>query len=232
MAQRRLWVLALVAVVTGAGVVATNRSDTDGPADLAVTGAPPPIEATTTTSAVATSITSAVATTTSTVVRTTVTKPSTSTTRGAVPTTTVPPRPSARPTTSVTVPVLRTGQGPSLPKVTLAQGGPVPGHENDYLYVSLIGWADDADGFVRTLLLDWGDGSPVQTLPGDSLGCRPSATGWPKRSSAMISRTPPVWHQYFEKLTFFTVTVTAISTGCDGSQEQRAIGSLSLYIPA
>ena len=234
MAQRRLWILGLlVAVVTGTGVVqAANRSGTDDPAGVAVSGAPPPIEATTTTSAVPTTTTSAVATTTSTVVRTTVTKPSTSTTRGAVTTTKVPPRPSARPTTTVTVPVASTGQGPSLPKVTLAQGGPVPGHENDYLFVSLIGWADDADGFVRTLLLDWGDGSPIQTLPGDGLGCRPSATGWPKRSSAMISRTPPVWHQYFEKLTFFTVTVTAVSTGCDGSQEQRATGSLSVYIPA
>ena len=234
MAQRRLWILALlVAVVTGTGVaVAANRSDTDGPADLAVSGAPPPTEVTTTTLTPATTTTSTVATTTSTVVRTTSTKPSMATNRDAVSTTNVPARPGARPTTTVTVPLASTGQGPSLPKVMLAQGGPVPGHENDYLYVTLIGWADDADGFVRTLLLDWGDGSPVQTLPGDSLGCRPSATGWPRPSSAMISRTPPVWHQYFEKLTFFTVTVTAVSTGCDGSQEQRGTGSLSVFIPA
>jgi len=234
MVQRRLWILALlVAVLTGGGVaVVANRSGTDGPADLAVADGPPTTEALVATSTLATTTTSTVATTPSTVVRTTSTKPPTSTTRGPVSTNTVPARPGARPTTTVTVPHASTGQGPSLPKVMLARGGPVPGHENDYLYVALMGWADDADGFVRTLLLDWGDGSPVQTLPGDSLGCRPSATGWPRPSLASISRTPPVWHQYFEKLTYFTVTLTAVSTGCDGSQEQRGTSSLSVFIPA
>jgi hypothetical protein len=170
--------------------------------------------------------------TTSTVVRATSTKPSPSTTLRAVSASTIPPRPGIRPTTTVTV-LPRIGQGQSLPKVWVAQGGSVPGHENDYLYVALIGWADDADGFVRTLLLDWGDGSPEQTLPGDSLGCRPNgATGWPGPSSAMLSRTPPVWHQYYEKLTFFTVTLTAVSTGCDGSQEQRGSASLQIFVPA
>ena len=234
MAERRLWILALlVAVLTGGGVaVAANRSGTDGPADLAVAGGPPPTEAPIATSTPATTTTSTVSTTTSTVVRTTSTKPSASTTRGPVSTYTVPARPGARPTTTVTVPLAGTGQGPSLPKVMLAQGGPVAGHENDYLYVTLIGWADDADGFVRTLLLDWGDGSPVQTLPGDSVRCRTSANGWPGPSSALISRTPPVWHRYFEKLTFFTVTLTAVSTGCDGSQEQRGTSTLPVFIPA
>lgn len=234
MAQRRLWILALlVAVVAGGGVaVAADRSGTDGPADLAVAGGPPPTEAPVVTSTLVTTTTSTVATTTSTVVRTTSTKRSTSTTRGAESPNTVPARPGARPSTTVTVPVASNGQGPSLPKVMLARGGPVPGHENDYLYVSLFGWADDADGFVRTMLLDWGDGSPVQTLPGASPGCRPGANGWPRPSSAMISRTPPVWHQYFEKLTYFTVTLTAVSTGCDGSQQQRGTASLEVYIPA
>ena len=65
----------------------------------------------------------------------------------------MPARPGARPTTTVTV-LASAGQGPALPKVVLSRGGPVAGHENDYLYVTLMGWADDPDGFVRTLLVD------------------------------------------------------------------------------
>jgi hypothetical protein len=124
-----------------------------------------------------------------------------------------------------------TGQGPDLPVVKVDSSTPAPGHENDASYVTLWGTGTDDDGFVRHLVVDWGDGTST-TFPGDPNGCTRTADGWPASSEADVpyDPAPPVHH--YKSYGDFRITLTAVSTACDGSDVQRGHASMTWSNPA
>lgn len=117
-----------------------------------------------------------------------------------------------------------TPQGPSLPSF---EGGPSvapQGHEGDTSYVTVAGVARDEDGFVTSVVIDWGDGSPVEPHPGDT-ACQPSPSGWPLPSQAVLF-TGSNEHHYSHARSY-TVTVSVVSSGCNGQQQQVGSAAFS-----
>ncbi|MDQ6724932.1 MAG: hypothetical protein M3066_01975 [Actinomycetota bacterium] len=95
-----------------------------------------------------------------------------------------------------------------------------------------FGEATDPDGYIAGFSVDWGDGTPVQTLAGHPLGCIQLANGWPRSSSSLISassRIPPPGHHYAVARPY-TVTVSVWSTGCEGTDLQR-VSSTFAWVP-
>jgi surface-anchored protein len=124
-------------------------------------------------------------------------------------------------------PGTRTAQGPSLPVVTFGATLRPPGHEADLRWLSVVGFAQDGDGWLRPLEVDWGDGSPPQLSPEfpRELACQPTLSGWPLPTQLMLS-TGSAIHEYTAPGTY-TVTMTAVSTACDGSERQTGQASLT-----
>lgn len=120
-------------------------------------------------------------------------------------------------------------QGPSLPTVTVDQTiyreTYVPGTFQVYAH------GVDEDGYITRFEVDWGDGSPIETAPGDPAGCRPNLAGWPAKSDAWMPSNPPRQHTYYAggNGKTFTITVTAVSVGCDGQGEQRGSGTFNFF---
>jgi hypothetical protein len=126
-----------------------------------------------------------------------------------------------------------TAQGPALPQVTVDQSTRPPGHDEDYSWVSMAGQVLEDDGWIRSVTLDWGDGSP--TLPlGGALGpteCQSTLAGWPA-PSRMVIFTGKAVHHYAAPGSYM-ITVTAVSTACDGtSAPQTGIGTHLWQVPA
>ncbi len=116
------------------------------------------------------------------------------------------------------VPGTTTSQGPSLPTFSGGAGVAPLGHEGDTSYVTAAGVASDDDGFISGIIINWGDGSPAEPHPGDLTACRPSSSGWPLPSQALLA-TGSNAHHYSGAGTY-QVTITVTSTGCDGGQQQ------------
>lgn len=114
---------------------------------------------------------------------------------------------------------LRT-QGPITPTVEGGQSY----HTNlfDWSYVTV--WADarDDDGYITRLVVDYGDGTPPLSFPGDPNPCEVGANGWPLASSAAVPFHPPTTHHYAQPGDY-RKTVTVYSAGCDGSSEQKVV---------
>ena len=127
-------------------------------------------------------------------------------------------------------PAPASGQGPSKPTVTVNRSSPPAAHPTDPSWASVVAQARDADGWIRSLTLDWGDGSPRQEFGGDGMGCRPDAGGWPLESRKSIF-TDEAIHHYAEAGSY-TIRATVVSTACDGSDPQQATGSLAWWVPA
>ncbi len=105
-------------------------------------------------------------------------------------------------TQSVKVVAEGAGNGPAVPTVSAGQ---VDGQEKVTLHGA------DSDGFVKKFWVDWGDGSPETYVGPRSLDlCEPG-----KGSTWDTTAT----HDYSEPGTY-TVTVTVMSTNCDGGQGQ------------
>src|SRR3954462_1855175 len=123
------------------------------------------------------------------------------------------------------------GQGPDLPVVKVDSSTPKPGHEGDPAWLTLWGDATDDDGYITKLVIDWGDGTTA-TFPGDDGSCQVAADGWPAGTEAMLPGEPhPPYHHYPSYGTFH-VTLTAVSTACNGSDVQRGRASMSWDNPA
>lgn len=115
-------------------------------------------------------------------------------------------------------------QGPSLPSFSGGPSSPPPGHDGDTSYVTVAGEAIDQDGFITGLVIDWGDGSSPEPQPGDPT-CRPSASGWPLPSHVMLMTGSNAHH--YSRAGTYRVTITVISTGCDGNEQQLGSTSFS-----
>lgn len=116
-----------------------------------------------------------------------------------------------------------TAQGPSLPVVRADDGRTAAQRFDPFLAVA---WADarDEDGYIAGFSVDWGDGTPVQAFPGDPIACVQTPSGWPRASDTLITGNPYLplpSHRYADPQSH-VVTVSAWSTGCDGSEVQRA----------
>lgn len=122
-----------------------------------------------------------------------------------------------------------TSQGPALPTVeALEQRAPNEPAGTG----TLKAWAKgrDADGYIHRFLIDWGDGSPVEEAPnvayGFDGGCEAGPSGWPVRPEAWTNYQQPPTHTYAAPGDY-TVTITAVSAGCAGRDEQRATATFA-----
>jgi hypothetical protein len=115
-----------------------------------------------------------------------------------------------------------TAQGPALP--TLSNVGRTGDPYGNPTLFQVTAQAEDVDGYITRFVIDWGDGSPTETFPGDGNGCRPTASGWPARSDAWL-QSPYPSHTY-PAGALGTITVTAVSSGCDGTDQQTVSQTL------
>ncbi|HVL27688.1 MAG TPA: hypothetical protein VM390_06045, partial [Acidimicrobiales bacterium] len=118
-----------------------------------------------------------------------------------------------------------TPQGPQLPSLR-----PASVHPYAPRVITLYADVEDSDGYIDRVIVDWGDGSPTETYKNPH-PCKMTAGGWPAGTYTKL----PLWmgvasvtHRYADD-TPRKVTVTAVSTGCNGAGEQR--GSASLTFP-
>ncbi len=63
-----------------------------------------------------------------------------------------------------------TAQGPQIPTVEMPYFRPVD-QDRHHLQIFDVETMDP-DGWIASLRVDWGDGSPVETCPGDPTPCR------------------------------------------------------------
>ena len=107
----------------------------------------------------------------------------------------------------------------------------VSGDERD-LFISYHGV--NTTGIDR-FTVDWGDGTAPETLPGDPIPCRAVVPyAWPTGDYVSVpvstpGATSPLHH--YDNPGTYTVTVTARSTACDGSQPQEATGTRGWSVP-
>ena len=125
-------------------------------------------------------------------------------------------------------------QGPARPTVELLNYGPTA-HDGDFHWLPLFIKARDADGWIDRFTVDWGDGTAPETLPGDPIPCRAVVPyAWPTGDYVSVPASTPgatsPLHHYDNPGTY-TVTVTARSTACDGSQPQEATGTRGWSVP-
>ena len=129
-------------------------------------------------------------------------------------------------TTSTVVPVSTTLRPPPTAAPPVSRPA---GHEEDHSWVKLGIDAFDDDGWMRTVTVDWGDGSPAQTFTG-GIPCTVWSSGWPAPSRILVwERTT---HHYLAPGSY-TITVTALSTACDGvSAPQTGRRTVAWPVPA
>lgn len=122
-----------------------------------------------------------------------------------------------------------TGQGPEVPNVSIYQTGHV-GPQLDRTWATVVAEVTDDDGWIRSMSLDWGDGSPPQPVGGGYMYCQETRSGWPVPTLKRI-HTGEAVHHYAAAGTY-TITLTAVSTGCDGSMTQTGKGTFLWEAPA
>jgi hypothetical protein len=117
-----------------------------------------------------------------------------------------------------------TSNGPAKPTVKVDRDQqPRPGDDS---YAAYYGHAEDEDGWISRLVLDYGDGTAPRTFGGSPRACQEGRGGQPNPSYADLPYDPPHTHHY-EAPGEYVVTLTAYSTGCDGRSEQSAKASFT-----
>ena len=108
-----------------------------------------------------------------------------------------------------------TSNGPSAPQGSVHQSPEGATPRGVWMSIG----ASDADGIVRRVRVDWGDGSPpaVLDVAEGERACDEEPTAYPSSAD-----THALEHVYATPGTY-TVHVTIASTGCDGEDEQVAI---------
>ncbi|MBV9412497.1 MAG: hypothetical protein JO148_12930 [Acidimicrobiia bacterium] len=113
----------------------------------------------------------------------------------------------------------RRSNGPEAPTISLSQ------------VQNIVADGTDTDGYVRRIVIDWGDGSPRATQDFPLSDCVDDGRSWPS------VRQPPNMQgrQQFQEATFnhayarpghYTITGTVTSTGCTGADAQQGTGTL------
>lgn len=93
-------------------------------------------------------------------------------------------------------------------------------------FVELIVGGEDKDGYVRRLEIDWGDGTLSETVEGEGGVCG-------RNPVAPSDPVPPTSRQHlYTRDGTYTVTVTAVSSGCDGRTRQTGRASYVVTVPA
>lgn len=95
-------------------------------------------------------------------------------------------------------------------------------------FVELLVGGEDRDGYVRRLEIDWGDGTSSETVETEAEFdvCRRN----PVAPSAGIG--PTSRPHLYTRDGAYTVTVTAVSTGCDGRTRQTGRAHYVVTVPA
>lgn len=90
--------------------------------------------------------------------------------------------------------------------------------------MTVFGYGKDPDGYVSSLVIDWGDGSNPTTVNADMSQCHDPETTWPASDGLT---TGDQTHQYAAAGTY-AVTLTVRSVGCGGGDAQSATVGASL----
>ena len=114
--------------------------------------------------------------------------------------------------------VAATANGPQPPEARLLSLGGLRGTSDVTLGIE----GRDEDGWVIDVVVDWGDGTPPESMTVSAAReCSDSASQYP---SSLLQGSAS--HTYAEP-GVYTVHMTAKSTGCDGSDEQSGTGENS-----
>lgn len=131
------------------------------------------------------------------------------------------------------LPGTSTSNGPAKVLVDLAfdgNRGGTTGTQGGKVWV--VGHANDEDGYVYKMRVQWGDGTTT-VVGGDQRACQTNpSSGWPVNSDAQVGGpdTTDGGHRY----TYggdYTVTLTAYSRGCDGRDGQQASTTMQVRAP-
>ncbi len=130
-------------------------------------------------------------------------------------------------------PGAKAAQGPTPPRIDFFDETQRPvGRESDRSWASMVAWIQDDDGFIVSAAIDWGDGSAPQSFgpTADLSTCRPTLEGWPGQGVKSIPTGQAIHH--YAAPGVYTLTLTAISTGCDGvSDPQRVTATFTWVDP-
>lgn len=100
---------------------------------------------------------------------------------------------------------------------------PVNGRDPSLVYVSAT--AMDGDGYVREIVVDWGDGTPPAAIPFPLAECTDPGSTYPFSSVG-----ESLSHQYASS-GMKTIIITATSSGCDGTDIQTASTTETVTAP-
>jgi hypothetical protein len=113
--------------------------------------------------------------------------------------------------------------GPASPFAAIPVAGSGDGPMTIHAHVD----AGDSDGWITTISLDWGDGSPPAVVHESLSGCDDQgATRYPSSSIDEDVGT----HRY-ANAGRYTLEATATSTGCDGQDAQQVVEPLPIEVP-
>jgi hypothetical protein len=128
-------------------------------------------------------------------------------------------------------PGAKAAQGPTPPRVDFFDETLRPaGHESDRSWASMVAWIQDDDGFIVSATIDWGDGTVPQSFgpTADLSTCRPTLEGWPGQGVKSITTGQAVHH--YAAPGVYTLTLTGISTGCDGVSDPQRVTATFTWV--
>lgn len=113
--------------------------------------------------------------------------------------------------------------GPERPRLTIRQIGP---RTRDPRLTNIRLEAEDHDGYLHSISIDWGDRTPLQTERFPVERCREEPGGWP------ASARDAVYSHRHRPRGVFKLRVIATSVGCDGRDAQRSVASKLIQWPS